>query len=131
MNNTNIPQKQNEWNWQSRLVVAIVITIVTGIIALIILFVIMPLVRGNEVSKNGIETQAVSTGQIYQDSVRTSRSNRSIQYKAYYNYEVDGRSYEIIGQKDYFKNENISKGMKATVKYLADEPTKARVTKEE
>jgi len=125
------PQKKSEWNWQGRLFLVIALLIPVGIIFGIIMLIVVPLTRGNDILKNGIETTGTSTGQIYQDSVKNGKYTRSIQYKAYYTYEVDGKAYEIIGSKDYFKNENIKKGMTATIKYLKDDPTKSIVDKEE
>ena len=83
-----------------------------------------------DIVKNGVATQGISRGTAYVGPQKIGRSVTTV-YKAYYRYEVDGKSYSVIGEKNYKATENVHEGMKATVHYMADDPDEATVTNEE
>jgi len=87
-----------------------------------------------EILKNGVSTEGISSGKVFEGQRKRAGRGGSIQqtHQAYYTYyDKDGRRHSVIGEKDYQSADNIREGMKATVVYLPDDPDEAEVTNEE
>lgn len=75
------------------------------------------------IKENGIEATAISTGDVYVQSDRVSSRSESTIYKAWYEFTGnDNRTYRVVGEKDYQSESSVKKGMKATLRYIEDDP---------
>ena len=124
--NSNATATRNSWIFVIGSVVVIGL-IIWGIVAL------LGLRNGNdnEILKNGVATEGISSAQVYKGPEKTGRRAVTTVYHAYYRYTVNDENYSVIGEKDYKSADNIHAGMKATVVYLPEDPEEAVVTNEE
>ena len=84
-----------------------------------------PGAKKNAIEKNGLQATAISDGRAFVRNDRIGKNVRKVTYKAWYTYTAtDGKEYMVTGEKDYESEENVAakKGMKASIRYAADDP---------
>ena len=84
-----------------------------------------PGAKKSAIEKNGLQATAISDGRAFVRSDRIGKGTRKVTYKAWYTYTAaDGKEYMVTGEKDYESEENVAakKGMKASIRYAADDP---------
>ena len=118
--------------------VALILIVTTGVLAPAVIYyqtVRAPLIeKRDNIVQNGTETEAISNGK----SVRSRRDGDGLRrshigsYAEYIYKTSDGAIHTVIGTRRYTIQNDIIKGIKATVKYLyVDGQLQATVTKED
>jgi len=99
------------------------LAIIIAIVSTFIFLITIPVRERNNVEKNGIEVTATSNGETFVTERRMSKLSRTKAYLARYTFVAeDGKTYDVPGEKDYKSESNVKPGMKATIRYLADDP---------
>ena len=94
-----------------------VIIFIAAYVALF-LWITPGIVENKKIDQEGIQTTGISTGDYHKATAYRGGGG----YKAFYKFEVDGKTYIATGNKQYPKSENIKGGITATIKYLKEDP---------
>ncbi|UTX51590.1 DUF3592 domain-containing protein [Candidatus Saccharibacteria bacterium TM7i] len=105
---------------------AVTLIICGVVVAIIGVFVAIGRMQDSALLKSGQSATGTPTGSYLQ--VREGgRRSKQTGYKAQYEFQVNGRAYFVHGEKRFESSEEAAQQRTVTVKYQANDPTKAIV----